>query len=221
MATRKNKPAIGDYKGTIDTLVLSTWKDIDVAKSKPGKRRKKTTSVKLIQQNTIFGMVSRFFKSAKALINLGYQQPKVVKMTKFNAAVSYHLENAVSGNPADASLILSKIKLTCPIRKTQSGWNPVLSSAAENKVTVTWEINPFPQKCTQLDDTVLLVFYDTTYKLFFSIYDVVKRSDLSYTMIFQKRFTGHEMCCYMFLVSADGKLVSETDYLGMVTIIAD
>ena len=160
MATRKNKPAIGDYNGTIDTVVLTTWNDIDVLKSKAGERRKKTTSVKLIRQNTVFGMVSQFFQSAKALINLGYQKPKVVKMTSFNAAVSYHLENAVSGSPADPSLSLSQIKLTNPIRKTQSAWNSSLSLAAANKVTVTWEMNPFPQKCAQLDDTVMLVYYD-------------------------------------------------------------
>jgi len=220
MAIRTNKWVLGEYSGAIDSVVLSKWNDIDVMKSRTRKRKKKTKSEKLKQQNTVFGMVSKFLNSARELIETGYQKPKVVKMTPFNAAVSYHLENAVIGDPKHPSLDLQKIKFTSPIQKTQSVWNPVLSSAAENTVTVTWELNPFPQKCTQLDDQVILVFCDSTYNQFSNIYDEVKRSDLSYTKTFHKRVTGHEFYWYLFLVSADGKLVSETEYIGKVTMTA-
>lgn len=217
MATRKNKSALGDYTGTIDTVVVSRWNNIDVMKSKPGKRRKKTTSKKLKLQNKVFKMVNNFFYSAMDYINIGYQKPKIVKMTPFNSAVSYHMENAVVADADGPAISLPEIKLSMPIRKTQNVWNPVLT-IAENKVTVTWELNPFPQKCSQLDDTVILVYFDIAYKLFEIVAGVIKRSDLTFTKTFVNRYTGHELHWYMFLISSDKKLVSETEYLGKVTV---
>jgi len=218
MATRKNGSPFGDFSGSIDTVVFSSWMGIIISKSKPGQRKKKTTSVKLIRQNNMFGMVSSFFRSAKQMINMGYQKPKLAKMTPNNAITSYHLKNAMSGDGNDIGIILSKIKFTFPIRKTQSAWKSVISSVTENNVTISWETNPFPQKCTQLDDKVILVYYNKNRGMFYCIWDVIERSDLSFTRDFSKEFAGDEIHWYMFLISADGKLVSETDYLGMVTL---
>jgi len=220
MAIRTNKWVLGDYSGAIDSVVLSKWNDLDVMRSKPGKRRKKTKSKKVQKQNKAFGTVSKFLNPARKFIDIGYQKPKVVKMTPFSNAVSYHLEHALIGDPESPFLDLTKIKLSSPIRKTQPAWNPVLSSAAELKVTVTWELNPFPNKCTQLDDEVILVYRDSQYNVFSCVPGDVRRSDLSYTQTFNKRVSGHELHWYLFLISADGKLVSETDYLGKMIVTA-
>ena len=220
MATRKNPGIFGDYRGSVDTIVLSKWNDTYVTKSKPGPRRKKTTAVGLLRQNNVFGMVSSFFKSAKGLIKIAYQRPKVVKMTPYNAAVSYHLKNAITGDPDDPSIDLRLIKFSFPIRRTQSAWNPVLVLEQGYNVTVSWETNPFPQKCTQLDDKVILIFYDANRGSFTGISDVIDRSDLSFTEEFSDGFAEHELYWYMLLISADGKLISETEYLGMVTLPA-
>jgi len=220
MATRKKSSIIGEYSGAIDSVVLSNWNDIGVMRSMPEKKRKKIKSKKPEYENVAFGMVSKFLSSAKSLIDRGYQKAKVVKKTPFNAAIAYHLKNAVIGGPEFPTLDLSKIKLSKPIRKTQSAWNPVLLSSADYKITVTWELNPFPQKCTQLDDNVILVCCDSTYNQFSCISFKVKRSELSYTRTLYKSAAGHVFHGYLFLISADGKLVSETEYLGKVTITA-
>lgn len=217
MANKTSGSALGDYSGAVGTVILTNWRDMQVMKSRPGSRNKKATSVPLIQQNNVFGMVSHFFSSARELITLGYQRPKVSRMTPTNAAASYHLKNAIAGDPNDPGINLSKIRLTFPIRKTQSAWNPVLS-AAGNNVNVSWETNPFPQKCTQLDDKVILFFYNKNDGMFSIIRNVIDRSDLSFTEHFSAGYQGNELYWYMFLISADGKLVSETEYLGVVTI---
>jgi len=68
MATRKNGSPFGDFSGFIDTVVFISWMGIIVCKSKPGPRKTKTTSVKLIRQNNMFGMISSFFRSAKQIL---------------------------------------------------------------------------------------------------------------------------------------------------------
>ena len=165
-------------------------------------------------------MVSSFLTSALEMIAMGYQKPKVETMSAFNAAVSYHLKNAITGDPDDPAINLSMIKFSFPIRKTQSAWNPVLSLEDGNNVAIRWETNPFPHKNTELDDNVILVFYDKDRGIFQCIRDIIERSDLSFTRDFDEAYLGNELYWYMFLISADGKLVSETEYLGMVTITA-
>ena len=221
MATRRHGGPAGDFRGPVDTVTYCKWKDTFVVKGKPGKRKKKTTSEKVIQHNTIFGMVNRFFKSATDTINLGYQRPKVAKITPYNAAVSYHFDHAVIADSDAIGIDLSKVRFTFPIRQTQSAWNAVLSLEDGNKVTIQWELNPFPQKCTQLDDNVHFVFYDTESGVFELLPDSVERSDMSFTETSLSGWGGHDLHWWMFLKSADGKLVSETEYLGMVSIVKE
>ena len=218
MATLRNNSILGDYFGAIGTVVLSKWKGIFILKSRPIKRTKKTKSGKVIQQNNVFGMVSSFLASALEMINLCYQGPKLATMTPFNAAVAYHLKNAFTGDPNDPGINLELIKFGFPIRKTQSVWNPMLSLGEGNNVLINWETNPFPHKNTELDDKVILVFYNKNGGVFRCIRKVIERSDLSFTEKFDRGYAGDEIYWYLFLISADGKLVSETEYLGMVTI---
>jgi len=216
MATRRSNSPFGDYHGTVGTVVLSEWNSIPVMRSRP-KKRKKKGSLKQQQQTKMLGMVSSFLLTAKDIINLAFQKPKLAKMTLYNAAVSYHMENAVFGNPDNPQLNLSKVKLSCPIRQTEPAWNPGLLLEPGGKITVTWEQNPFPQKCTQLNDKVNIVFYYANSRRFSLHRNYCVRSDSSYTYTVKQGKSGDEVYCYMFMLSQDGKLVSETEYLGMVT----
>lgn len=216
MGVRVTKGVIGEMKGGIDTIVLSPWNDIDTIRGKPTKNRKKSKSPKLIAQKNLFGMVSSFLRPGKEIFKVGYQKARKVVLTTFDAAMSYHLKNAVVNDEEGVRMLMPKLKLTLPRRTTQPAWNPVLSMT-DNKVTVRWQLNPFPQKCTQLDDKVSLVFYDKQRKIFLWR-EAGIRSDVVYMEDLSIGHAGHDIYCYIFLVSADGKLVSETEYLGMITI---
>ena len=215
MSTRTSSSAFGDYHGPVGTVVLRRWKSIEVMQGRPGPREKKGT-LSQQQQNNIFGMVSSFFPSAKRLINLGFQEPKAAKMSPYNAAVSYHILNAVFGDPGDPHLNLSKVRLSYPIRHTEPAWNAVLLTEPGFKVTVRWEQNPFPMKCTKLDDRVVIAYYDSHRKKFIRERDAL-RSDGNVTLTHTEWSAAGELYYYMFMLSQDGKLVSETEYLGMVS----
>lgn len=217
MATRRNASALGDFNGRVGTVVLSSWKSVSTMRSVPIRRNNKQ-SEKQAYQNDVFSKVTGFLQSAAAVISIGFQEPKKAKMTALNAATSFHLLNAIVGDPADPYIDLAKVKFSCPIRSTQPAWNPVLSAEEGRKITVTWELNPFPQKCTQLSDKVFLLFYDKDTDRFLTSEGYVNRNALSYSCTLMKD-AGHEIFCYMFMASVDGKLVSETEYLGAVTLV--
>jgi hypothetical protein len=218
MATRRNASILGDFNGRIGTVVLSKWKGTSTMRGVPIKRKNKKSSKKQTHQNTIFSKVEYFLRSAATVISIGFQQQKKAKITALNAATSFHMLNAVIDDPADPYIDLAKVKFSCPIWSTQPAWNPVLLAEEGRKIIVTWELNPFPQKCTQLSDKVFLLFYDKQKDRFLTSEGRVNRAAMSCSCTLMKN-TGIELYCYMFMVSADGKLVSETEYLGMVKLM--
>ena len=220
MATGRNKSIIGDFRGKLGQVVLSESFGVATARSAPGKGRRQPLSAKQKMHTSAFGKISSFLRAATKVINLGYQQPKNPRMSRFNAAVSWHFQNALTGDPENAVITMEKLCFSCPVRKTQKAWEPELAADAENKVTVAWKLNPRPQKCTQLDDTAVIVIYDNHIKRFMVFGNAAPRSNMIFTWqadVWQK---GHELYWYMFMISSDKKLVSETQYLGMTILKA-
>jgi hypothetical protein len=216
MALLKSSSSLGDYVGKVGTVILTTWKSLCVMKSLHVTRRKTKVSEAELTQRQLFKLIMKLLSKTGigSVIKLGYQEPKKPTMTPLNAASSYHLLNAVVGDAADPHLDLALMKFSKPIRPTQKIWRPILLPRVEKQITINWELNPYPQKCTQLDDRVILVLYDSEADAF-QVAKTAIRSSLTYTFSLGPQMTGHKMFCYLFLVSADGKLVSETQYLGM------
>jgi len=218
MATANGGSILGGYKGKVGTVTLSTWMSIETMRSNMGKK-KKLPSEKQLTQIGIMKLVSSFLSPLLRIINLGYQQPKYPEMSKMNAAVSYHIKNALVGDDKNRFFDLSKIKLSKPIRSTQLAWNPLLEFNTERTIKISWELNPFPLKSTQLDDKVILVFYHKELDRF-DMRSLIRRDDLTHTYTSSLSTVGHEVFCYMVLTSADGKLVSHTKYIGMGNVMA-
>jgi hypothetical protein len=93
-----------------------------------------------------------------------------------------------------------------------------IAQSEDGGFTVNWELNPFPGKSTQLDDEAVVVFYDTKIDQFFTA-NRVQRNSLTCKLNVIRKLTGNDFACWIFFVSADGKLVSETEYLGTLTAI--
>ena len=219
MATRKGKIHSGEYTGKVGNAVLSPWMNIMTLRSLPS-RRKKDKSAKLTRQNDVFKMVMRFLCNAEGAITLGYQQTRKPGMTKMNAATSYHLLNAVIQDQEDACIDMAKIRLSKPIWLTQPAWKTSVAAEAGRIIRISWQLNPFPHKCTRLDDQAVMVIYDDQVKKFYVRKERVDRMTMDVIMKTNPCTEGNDYFCYLFMVSADGKLVSETQYLGMVTIMA-
>ena len=218
MGKNKSRSILGDFTGKLGPVVLSTYRGTPTIRSLSA-TSKKPASSKQLGQREIFRLVGQLCRQVKEIIKIGYQPPKNPKMSPLNAATSYHMKNCIVGDPNNPDFDFAKFRLSCPIRKTEQAWKAKISASAGNTVAVQWKLNPYPQKYTQLDDKVYLVFYHTTFHRFYSFRKVCKRSDLMYSYTFNELFTGQELFCYQLLVSADGKRVSDTQYLGRIDMI--
>lgn len=221
MGRLRSSSSLGDYMGKVGTVILTSWLSIGVMKSLHLKRKTRHPSPEELTQRALFTLITKFLSKSviKRIIELGYQKPKKPKMTPLNAATSYNLIHAVVGNVDDPHLDLALIKFSKPIRATQKAWKPVMFPQPGKNITVSWELNPFPQKCTQLDDEAILIFYNKTSNAF-EVTRSLRRDDTTGTHYLKQGAVGDEVGCYLMMVSSDKKLVAETQFLGMTNLLA-
>jgi hypothetical protein len=219
MATRKEKSIIGEYRGSIGPVVFTNSLGGATAKSQPKKRGKNSLNAAQMKHTGPFSRLNEFLQHATDVINLGYQLPRNAGMSRFNAAVKWHFEEALADDQEKAVIDFPKLKLSSPIKSTQKAWEPSLSVDDTHKMTVSWKLNPLPKKCTQLSDKAIIVvhFEHRGISRFMCYKDAVRR-DLTFTKELPFLLKGKHVNCYMFMVSADKKLVSETQYLGAVQL---
>ena len=223
MAIVSKDSLLGNVTGRIGPVVLRKWYGLKIAQSIPGFTKKETKSLKQLKRHAIFKLIEYFCNESHLshVFDLGYQQPKRSAMTVYNRVASYHMLEGITGEYPDYSLNLSKLKFSFPIRKMDNAWKPSFVSKPDLYLEVNWELNPFPEKTTHLDDMLCVVFYDSTRKLFFTNNTTALRSAQTFTRRYKIRETaGHEVHCWMFFVSADKTYVSDTKYLGMVEMLA-
>lgn len=221
MGTLKSTAAIGVWKGKVGNVVLSSWNGIYTIRIAPTRKSTTKQSEKQSSQNTTFSLVMAFLSAVTDVIKIGFQRTRKTKMTPLNMATSYHMLKAMADDLPEPAIDLTKVKFSKPIKSTQCAWNAALFAEEGRVIKVTWELNPFPLKCTQLDDQVVFVIYDSDVNwLREFLPGPVQRDTQIFTMVMPQNCIGHKCFIYMFLVSTDRKLVSETEYLGMVKIIA-
>jgi len=215
MAVEKRKSIFSDLRGPVGPVVCSSWKGIPVVKSRPVINKDAKKSKGQVKQRGRFKAVQQFLKGAAAAIKNGYQLRKNEKMTALNAATSYHLLNAAKGSETDIQVELSKVKFSRPLQSTEEGYYTQLIYREDSMLEFRWELNPLPAKSTQLDDKAWFIVYCSNRRNYF-LHNGALRSDLGGIIPRTEFITGQDLFCYMFFVSADGKRVSETTYLGMV-----
>src|SRR5690242_13623508 len=101
------KGVMGKFFGAVGTVVGSTWKGLDVMRSKMGRRRGQP-SLKQQMQRAKFGVAIGFASALSKLLNFTFNKYANEK-TGINYALSAILKKAVIGNYPDFKLDYSSI----------------------------------------------------------------------------------------------------------------
>ncbi|SDZ89318.1 DUF6266 family protein [Pedobacter hartonius] len=214
---------LGDMSGVVGPIVVTRWKKTGVVKIRPKKPKKGKKTPKQAKQRDLFSVVTDFLSQiGERTLNDGYQLSRRAKMTPGNAALSYHIMNALTGESTDYKIDFSRVKLSRPLQSTEQAWNARFTVAEERKLSIDWELNSFPQKSTRQDDIGIIVFFNITENTVVartSSKSGPLRSVLKFSYTAAERHVGHDFCGWMFFISADGKRVSETEYLGTLKLM--
>ncbi len=206
---------IGRARQKIGGSVFSSWKGINVLKSKPLTVANPKTDAQMVQRNAL-KILTELYRQVSGAVQVGFKQQAIQK-SEFNAFTSYNLKNAINKSAAPvATLVLNNLLFaqgTIAGTPTTSG----TASAATQEVTMNYaDTADLPGQST--NDKAFLVVYNGTTQIGYTSASTATRADGSTTITLP---TGsfastNSLSCYLFFQGATGIKTSDSVHRTIV-----
>ena len=137
-------------------------------------------------------------------------------------AMKHHMSEAVTGVYPEYAIDYSAVALTNPKGKNGIDWveSYAVSAAVDGKVTITWVLDQYQGPTTKLTDMLYVVFYNATKKRLMSYDGVAERSMRTVSLRVPQTSATDTIHGWAFFVSPNKKLVSQSEYLGVMNLKA-
>lgn len=202
------KGILGGFSGKVGTVVGGSWKGIAYMRSLAQSVSNPRTEGQ-VSQRTKFAISLAFLKPMTAYLRVGYKT-HAIRQTAFNAAMSYTLANAVTGESPDYDLDFASALVSCGSLMPASNGN---AAASTGKVTFSWDDNSGVGSALATDLSMPLVFNKDKGEAVFNTLGA-SRADSSTEVNIPSDWAGDSIELYLGFVSADGKSVANSVYLG-------
>jgi hypothetical protein len=204
---------LGGLSGKVGNVIGGNWKGIDYLRIKPSSVANPRTEGQVNQRNK-FTISLEYLQANKDFIKVGYKA-FATKKTEFNAAMSYVLKNGIIGtfpnfNVDYSTALLSRGNLSSPL-------NASVDLLTANEVTFNWDDNSTDGNASTTDRS-MIVAYNPSKKESISLLDGAQRSATTQTLTLPTSYTGENVQLFMAFISLDGKIVSNSVYLGSGTV---
>ncbi|MCX2477992.1 DUF6266 family protein [Pedobacter sp. MC2016-15] len=203
------KGFLDNFRGLLGNAVGAKWRTLNVIKGRPSKSSKPATEAQLAQQMK-FSLATELVSTFSAQIKVGYQSYSKTTTTPTNAAVKQILSNAIIGIYPDIKIDYPKVQLS---KGSLLGVDDIKTVWNEEDVTLTWRKNDFESPSRNDSDKIIMMFYDPLIKQFL-LHLGARRGELTTKTTMPYTMRNHPIHAYMFLVSEDGKNVSNSEYIG-------
>ena len=203
---------LGGFSGKVGNVVGGTWKGIDYMRIKPANVSNPRTAGQ-VDQRSKFSTTLKFLQSMTDFLRVGFKL-YANKMTQFNAAMSYNLNNAITGSYPNFTIDYANALVS---RGGLVGAANAAVSSSGGLVEFTWDDNTGSGNA-QATDKALLVVYNPTKDE--SIYDSTGavRSATSQNLGMPASYVGDDVEAFIGFLSEDGKEVANSVYIGSVTV---
>lgn len=208
-----NQGILGGFSGKVGNVIGGNWKGIDYMRVKPASVANPKTEGQ-VDQRSKFSTALRFLQPLNEFLKVGYKN-YAVKMTQFNSAMSYTLKNAITGAYPDftidyANALVSRGSLT--VAK-----NGAVSSSSNGVVDFAWTDNTGDGSAKATDKAMLLIINKGKGEAIFTTAGNA-RSTEGQTLAIPDDYAGDQVECFISFVSEDGLTVSNSKYVGSVTL---
>ncbi|QZE15048.1 hypothetical protein K4L44_04260 [Halosquirtibacter laminarini] len=136
------KGILGGFSGTVGSVIGSTWKGIDVIRSKP-KMRKKSSTKSQIAQRKKFGAAVKFFSNIQDLVKIGFQEV-AIHQTSHNVAIKENFKH-FSYDAQKDELKIDYSKLIIANGSRPPVRNLVATESADNMFRIDWDYDAFEE----------------------------------------------------------------------------
>jgi Family of unknown function (DUF6266) len=203
---------LGRFNGKVGTVVGSVWRGKNVIRSLPTRSNRPATPQQLNQQDK-FKLIMAFIGTMSSLVEKSFKAYGK-GMTGNNAAVSYNLQNAVSGLEAPFNISYTNVLVS---RGDLPNATSVTAEAiAANTVKFSWANNGGIGKAKSTDKAILVIhcpaLNHTVYVLGGNI-----RSALTQNLAVPE-FTGETVETWLAFTTASGDTTSNSIHTGSVNI---
>jgi Family of unknown function (DUF6266) len=204
---------LGGFSGTLGPAVGSSWKGIQVIRSRPPRKRGKSSPGQLAQMAKM-SVISGFLQPLTGLLNKTYNGV-TVRMSCFNKSLSYNIRNAIAGDYPSFTInyeqvILGRGDLLNVVM-------PKASSLSKGTISFSWTDNSGVGSARATDRVFVAVYCEASGHWKTSGPDS-QRNAGSYTLDVTA-FSGKAVHGYIGFLSADSKFVSTSLYTGLVNIL--
>jgi hypothetical protein len=172
------------------------------------------TPAQLDQRASIYLMVD-FLKPLTSFRRQGFKS-LASKMTAYNAAMSYNIENAIIGIYPVFTIDYTSVKVSNG--NLPGSLNAGINSTVSGEVAFTWEVNSGDAGADALDKAMLVV-YNPAKGLSVSIAAGNTRASESQVVTVPNLFAGDEVQCYLSFSNANGSVCSDSQYVGAVDVV--
>ena len=204
-----NQGILGGFSGKVGPIVGFRWKSNYYIRARAAKVSNPRTP-KQQEQRGKFATAFSFLKAIKPFIRIGYKEFTQEK-SAFNAAMSYTLKRAVTGNGKEISIDFNRALVS------MGTLMPVFEGTAtqnEGQMYFNWQDNSGMGNAESADIVMLLVYnkeketavYDT---------EAALRSDRHAELSLPNDWEGDEQVAYLSFCSADGSCVSNSVRLSV------
>lgn len=208
-----NQGILGGFSGKVGNVIGGNWKGIDYMRVKPANVANPQTEGQ-VNQRIKFSTVLQFLQPLKDFIKVGYKN-YAIKMTQFNSAMSYILKNAVIGTYPNFTIDYANALIS---RGSLAGvLNGAVASSAVGAVEFTWGDNTSESNASATDKVMILAYNSTKGEAVF-VTGGAARSVGSQTLTVPDDFSGDSVKCFIAFLSEDGLTVSNSKYVGAVTV---
>ncbi len=211
---------LGGLSGKVGNVVGASWKGIDYLRSLPSQVANPNTTGQRTSRGKM-SMVVKFLRSCTALVRVGFGG-FALKMSAFNAATSYNLQQAVSGEYPNleldyASLMFSKGTLPRAV-------NALANADTPGAVEITWDDNS-ASGTAKGDDTAMVLIYNPVKDASIYSASAAIRSDLFAVIDVPADWATDDVHCYIAFYdntktagTRPKDYTSETVYAGVASV---
>ena len=207
-----NQGILGGLSGKVGNVIGGSWKGIDYLRIKPSSVANPRTTGQVNQRNK-FTVTLEFLKAVKPFIKVGYKK-LAIKKTEFNAAMSYILNNAVTGIAPDFTVDyqnarVSRGSLSEPL-------NAATDLTTPGQIEFSWDDNSDEGNANATDKAMLLA-YNPLKKESISLLNGAQRDAGTEIITIPSSYSGENLELFMAFISEDETELSNSIYLGSGT----
>lgn len=204
---------LGGFSGKVGTVIGYVRNGVAFMRGMATGHTDANTSAQQIQRAK-FSLVVRFLRPLTALLRIGFKEAGS-RLTGYNSAMAYTMENAVTGISPDFAIDYAKV-LVCR-GNLPGALNPAVTSAVAGQVDFTWENNDWDAGA-DADDKVVLVVYNPAKQKAISVIGDATRATGNQSVEVPDLFSADNVQCYIGFTNANQSEFSNGEFVDAVVV---